>query len=266
MPSSRFKGKIALVTGAGSGIGKSIANRIGSEGASVVVTDLNPEWARNVAESIAADYKVQSIGEKLDVTIADEVDSVIGKVWSSFGPIDFLINNAGVSTMNRVVDLSEKEWDFNMDVNAKGVFLVSRSVVRRMLNHNYGNEKPNIVNTASMAGKYGAPLLAHYCASKFAVVGFSQSLALELAPFGITVNCVCPGYVQTSMQERELVWEAKLKGITVEEVKKDYVTHVPLGRLETVDDVANVVSFLCSRDSDYVTGQAINVSGGQALI
>jgi NAD(P)-dependent dehydrogenase (short-subunit alcohol dehydrogenase family) len=168
--------------------------------------------------------------------------------------------------MNRVIDLSEKEWDFNMDVNAKGVFLVSQSVVRRMLKHDYGDDKPKIVNTASMAGKYGAPLLAHYCASKFAVVGFTQSLALELAPFGITVNCVCPGYVQTSMQERELVWEAKLRGITTDEVKKDYVAHVPLNRLETPEDVANVVAFLCSRDADYMTGQAINVSGGQALI
>jgi NAD(P)-dependent dehydrogenase (short-subunit alcohol dehydrogenase family) len=168
--------------------------------------------------------------------------------------------------MNLVVDLTEKDWDYNMDVNAKGVFLVSRAMVRKFLAHDYGQEKPKIVNIASMAGKYGAPFFAHYCASKFAVVGFSQSLALELAPHGITVNCVCPGYVQTSMQERELVWEGKLRGMTPEEVKKDYIAHVPLGRLETATDVANLVAFLCSRDSDYITGQAINVSGGQALI
>ena len=264
--SQRFSGKVAFVTGAGTGIGKSIAKRLASEGARIVVADLNPDWANSSAEEISKDNHSETLAKKMDVTSAEEVESVIGEVWKSFGPIDFLVNNAGVSTMNRVVDLSEKEWDFNMNVNAKGVFLVSRAALRRMLAQDYGKDKPKIVNTASMAGKYGAPLLAHYCASKFAVVGFSQSLALELAPYGITVNCVCPGYVQTSMQERELEWEAKLRGMTCDEVKKDYVAHVPLGRLETAEDVANVVAFLCSHDSDYMTGQAINVSGGQALI
>jgi meso-butanediol dehydrogenase / (S,S)-butanediol dehydrogenase / diacetyl reductase len=262
----RFRDKVAFVTGAGTGIGKSIANRLGSEGARVVVTDLSFDWASSVAKEIKKNYDVDTLARRLDVTRNQEVGSAIESVWDSFGPIDLLINNAGVSTMNRVVDLSEEEWDFNMNVNAKGVFLVSRSALKRMLEHDYGKEKPKIVNTASMAGKYGAPFLAHYCASKFAVVGFTQSLALELAPYGITVNCVCPGYVQTSMQERELVWEGKLRGMTPDEVKKDYLAHVPLGRLETAEDVTNVVAFLCSRDSDYMTGQAINVSGGQALI
>jgi meso-butanediol dehydrogenase / (S,S)-butanediol dehydrogenase / diacetyl reductase len=187
-------------------------------------------------------------------------------LWKDSGPLDILVNNAGVSTMNSVANLTEKDWDFNMNVNAKGVFLVSRAAVRRFLKHEYGPEKPKIVNVASLAGKYGAPFLAHYCASKFAVVGFSQSLALELAPQGITVNCVCPGFVKTSMQDRELVWESKLRGMTPDQVRADYLAHVPLGRLEEPEDVARVVAFLCSRDSDYMTGQAINVSGGQVFI
>jgi meso-butanediol dehydrogenase/(S,S)-butanediol dehydrogenase/diacetyl reductase len=262
----RFEFKKAFVTGAGTGIGKAIATRLASEGAQVIVTDINLLWAKSTAEEITKKYSVEALAFKLDVTNSAEVDEVIQKAWRDCGRIDFLINNAGVSTMNRVVDLSEQEWDYNMNVNAKGVFLVTRAALRMMLNHDYGSEKPKIVNTASMAGKYGTPFLAHYCASKFAVVGFTQALALELAPYGITVNAVCPGYVQTSMQERELNWEAKLRNMTPEQVKAEYLAHVPLGRLETPEDVANVFAFLCSHDADYITGQAINVSGGQALI
>lgn len=261
-----LKGKLALVTGAGAGIGKGIVTRLAEEGVDLVVTDVNPDTAKTTAEELRAKFGTKVVSMKLDVTSAQEVETAVESVWKDHGPLNILVNNAGVSTMNPVVDLTEKDWDFNMNVNAKGVFLVSRAAVRRFLKHDYGSEKPKIVNVASMAGKYGAPFLAHYCASKFAVVGFSQSLALELAPAGITVNCVCPGYVQTSMQERELVWESKLRGMTTEQVKADYLAHVPLGRLETPEDVAKLVAFLCSRDSDYITGQAINVSGGQVFI
>jgi acetoin reductase-like protein len=261
-----LKGKLALVTGAGAGIGKAISTRLAEEGVNLVATDVNPDTAKGTADELQRKFGVKTSSMKLDVTSADEVESVVESIWKDRGPLDILVNNAGVSTMNPVVDLTEKEWDFNMNVNAKGVFLVSRAVVKRFLKHDYESGKPKIVNVASMAGKYGAPFLAHYVASKFAVVGFSQSLALELAPHGITVNCVCPGYVQTSMQERELVWEARLRGMTPEQVKADYIAHVPLGRLETPEDVAKLVAFLCSRDSDYITGQAINVSGGQVFI
>ena len=261
-----LKGKLALVTGAGAGIGRAIVTRLAEEGVDVVVTDVNVDSAKTTAAELKTKFGVKSVAMKLDVTSGEEVESVVESAWKDQGPLNILVNNAGVSTMNPVVDLTEKDWDFNMDVNAKGTFLVSRAVVRRFLKHDYGPEKPKIVNVASMAGKYGAAYLAHYSASKFAVVGFSQSLALEIAPAGITVNCVCPGYVQTSMQERELVWEGKIRGMTPEQVKVDMLAHVPLGRLETPEDVAKLVAFLCSRDSDYITGQAINVSGGQALI
>ena len=261
-----LRGKLALVTGAGAGIGKAIVTRLAEEGVDVVVTDVNVDSAKATAAELKAKFGVKSVAMRLDVTSAEEVESAVESAWKDHGPLNILVNNAGVSTMNPVVDLTEKDWDFNMDVNAKGTFLVSRAVVRKFLKHDYGSEKPKIVNVASMAGKYGAAYLAHYSASKFAVVGFSQSLALELAPAGITVNCVCPGYVQTSMQERELAWEGKIRGMTPEQVKAEMLAHVPLGRLETPEDVAKLVAFLCSRDSDYITGQAINVSGGQALI
>jgi meso-butanediol dehydrogenase / (S,S)-butanediol dehydrogenase / diacetyl reductase len=257
-------GKIAFVTGAGAGIGRAIALRLASEGAHVHITDLNPDWAKKTSEEIVSKGGKAS-STKLDVTSRSEVDQAMDSCWQNQGPISFLINNAGVSTMNHIWDLTERDWDFNMNVNAKGVFLVTVSALRLMLKHNYGKEKPKIVNTASMAGKIPGLFLAHYTASKFAVVGFTKDSALELAPYGINVNCVCPGFVKTSMQERELEWEAKLSNKTVEEVRKGYEAQVPLGRLCEPEDVARAVAFLCSSEADYMTGQAINVTGGQVM-
>jgi NAD(P)-dependent dehydrogenase (short-subunit alcohol dehydrogenase family) len=164
--------------------------------------------------------------------------------------------------MARVVDLTESEWDFNMDINAKGIFLCAQAEVRHFLRQGKGG---TIVNTASMAGKKAAALLAHYSASKFAVIGFTQALALEVAADGIRVNSVCPGYVRTSMQEREVEWESALRGITPEEVRQDYLRAIPLGRLEEPEDVARVVVFLLSDRARYMTGQAINVTGGSIM-
>jgi len=260
----RFESKVALITGAGSGIGRAIALRLATEGAKVIVTDINIDWAKSTVAEIER-IGGSSVPLKLDVTNDREVDEVVQKGWRTFDRIDLLINNAGVSTMNRLVDLTEKDWDFNMDVNSKGVFLVTRAAVRKMLSTDYGVEKPKIVNIASMAGKLPGVFLAHYTASKFAVLGFTKAVALELAPYRINVNCVCPGYVETSMQERELAWEARLSGTTPEKVKEGYLRQVPLGRLAKPEDVATIVAFLCSRDADYMTGQAINVTGGQVM-
>ena len=145
-----------------------------------------------------------------------------------------------------------------MDVNAKGVFFCCQEEAQLLIRQGFGK----IINTSSVAGKRGAPFLAHYCASKYAVIGFSKALALELAPYGVTVNCVCPGFVRTDMQAREIGWEAKLRGITPDQVKDEYVKMTPLGRLEEPEDVAKVFVFLASPYSDFMTGQAINISGG----
>ena len=156
----------ALITGAGTGIGRAIARALAREGARLAVTDLDDERARAVAAEIGSDTPAH----RLDVTSAEETAQVFGEVEKTLGPLDLVVANAGVSTMRRVVDLSEKDWDFNMDVNAKGVFLTNREAVRRFL---ASGTKGRIVNTASLAGKTGVPLLAHYAASKFAVVGFT---------------------------------------------------------------------------------------------
>ena len=248
-------GRRAFVTGAGSGIGKAIAVALSKAGARVAVSDINEAAARAVAEQTGAGASAH----RLDVTNAAETATVLDAAARALGGLDIVCANAGVSTMNRVVDLTEKEWDFNMDVNAKGIFLTNQAAVRRFL----AEKAPGvIVNTASMAGKVGAPLLAHYAASKFAVVGFTQSLAKEVGAQGIRVNCVCPGFVRTSMQERELEWEAGLRAMKADAVRAEYVTMTPLGRIEEPEDVADVVVFLASDLSRFMTGEAVCVTGG----
>lgn len=254
-----------LVTGAGRGIGKAIAQTLARNGARVMVTDFNEEWANETAEEIRKEGG-EAQSAKLDVTKAADAEAALSKMLGFWGNVDVWVNNAGVSTMNHFIDLTERDWDYNMDINAKGIFLCSQVAARQMIKQpvNVKNGlRGKIINTASMASKRGnAPFLAHYVASKFAAMGLTQSMAGELAQYGITANCVCPGYVATSMQERELSWEASLRGVTVEKVKELYVTDTPLKRLQVAQDVASTVLFLASPASDFITGEAINVNGG----
>ncbi len=246
--------RIAVVTGGARGIGEAITRRLHADGYQVVVFDLSaPE--NLIEEGIVQDYV------ETDVTRADSVSQAVSQVVSANGAIDVLCNNAGVSTMQRVVDLTEDEWDFNFNVNVKGVFLMTRAVLPRMIQR----AKGVIVNTASMAGVQGVPLLAHYAASKWAVIGFTKSVALEVAEYGIRVNAVCPGYVRTSMQERELNWEGRLRGMQPEEVFEEYIRLTPLRRIEEPEDVARVVGFLVGPDAEFITGEAVNVTGGANL-
>jgi NAD(P)-dependent dehydrogenase (short-subunit alcohol dehydrogenase family) len=247
-------GKRALVTGAASGIGRAIVRAFAGAGARVAVTDKNGEAAAALARETEG-----AIAASLDVTSAAETTKVFDHMFQDFGGLDILAANAGISTMNPVAELSEAEWDANMDVNAKGIFLSNQAAVRRWL----GAGNPGvIVNTASLAGKIGAPLLAHYSASKFAVVGFTQALAREVAKQGIRVNCVCPGFVRTSMQEREIAWEGKLRGMSPEAVRAEYVSLTPLARIQEPEDVADIVLFLASDLARFLTGEAVSASGG----
>ncbi len=254
----RLEGRNALVTGAGTGIGAAIARALAREGAHVAITDLDGEAAAAVAGEIGGN----AVSMALDVTQENQIAEVFTDAVDKLGPLDIVCANAGVSTMNRVTDLTVQDWDFNMDVNAKGVFLTDREAVRHFL---ATGRKGVIVNTASMAGKIGAPFLAHYAASKFAVVGFTQSLAREVGGEGIRVNAVCPGFVRTGMQERELEWEGSLRGMTGQQVQDEMVTLTPLGRIEEPEDVADVVVFLASDEARFMTGQAINVTGGARM-
>lgn len=249
----------ALVTGAGSGIGEAVARRLARDGFKVWVTDLDPKRAERVAQELGMPY----LG--LDVTRKADLEAARQAVWAEDGRLDVLVANAGVSTMNRFLDLTEEEWDYNFQVNAKGTFLTLQTFARVMVDQPLmvGRElRAKIIVTASMAARQAAPLLAHYSASKFAVLGLVQAAAKELAPYRIAVNAVNPGFVRTSMQEREVAWEASLLGITPEEVVQGYIRQTPLGRLQLPEDVAGAVSFLAGPDSDFITGEALEVNGG----
>ncbi len=260
--------KVVGVTGAGSGIGRAIALAMGNEGACVAVTDLQLEWAQRVAGEMRRNG-CEAIALPLDVTNRTQIAETMTKIVDRWGKIDVWCNNAGVSSMKRFVDLTEQDWDFNLNTNAKGAFLCSQAAAAQMMLQEPDERsrlRGKIINTASMAGKRGnAPFLAHYVASKFAVVGLTQAMAGELAPYGITVNSVCPGYVNTSMQEREAKWEASLRGIDPDDVRELYINDTPLRRLETPNDVAGVVVFLASPAADFITGESINVNGGSFM-
>jgi meso-butanediol dehydrogenase/(S,S)-butanediol dehydrogenase/diacetyl reductase len=252
---SDLKGKTAIVTGGATGIGKAIAMSLAAHGVRIAIADLNPEAARTAAAQLGKEARAFG----LDVSKRASVEMTFAEIERTLGSYDILIANAGVSTMNRAIDITDEEWDFNFSVNIKGVFLTNQAAVRYFLK---ANKKGVIVNTASLAAKVGAPLLAHYSASKFAVLGWTQALAREVAPHGIRVNALCPGFVKTSMQEREVGWEAKLRGLSPEQVIKEYVSQTPLGRLEEPEDVAGLAVFLCSDAAGFMTGQGINVTGG----
>jgi meso-butanediol dehydrogenase/(S,S)-butanediol dehydrogenase/diacetyl reductase len=243
-----------VVTGAGSGIGAATARELKRRGYGVAVTDVNGEAARKVATEL------DSFHARLDVTDRESIQSAIRDVDKTLGPIDTWVSNAGVSTMVPFLDISEEAWQRMLAVNLSGVFHCGQEIARHFV---ATGRRGVIVNVASMAAKRGGiPYLAHYVASKFGVVGLTQAMAYELAPHGIRVNSVCPGYVATSMQERELVWEAKLRGIPPEEVRDLYIRDTPLGRIEAAEDVAKAVAFLAGPDADFVTGEALSVNGG----
>jgi NAD(P)-dependent dehydrogenase (short-subunit alcohol dehydrogenase family) len=244
----------ALVTGAATGIGAAIARELAGRDYQVAVTDIDEE----AAAKLGADLDTFYTG--LDVTDSASIEQAASRAEEALGPLSLWVCNAGVSTMRRFVDVDEDEWDRTFDVNTKGVFLCGREAARRMTRTGEGGA---IVNVASMAGKQGrVPFLSHYVASKFAVIGLTQAMAYELAPHGIRVNSVCPGYVATSMQEREVAWEAELRGVDQDEVRRLYINDTPMGRVEDPEDVARVVAFLAGSDAGFVTGEAVSVNGG----
>jgi NAD(P)-dependent dehydrogenase (short-subunit alcohol dehydrogenase family) len=271
--------KVALVTGAArrGGIGRAIASRLLADGMAVVVSDLeramdsHPDYGSARASDLdGAVSELAPLGEvagcPCDVRDADQVGTLLEFVTESFGRIDVLVNNAGIAVgLAPVVELSEADWRVNLDVMATGVFLCSRAAARLMIAQGDGGR---IVTVSSQAGKAGAPWLAAYCAAKFATIGFTQSLAHELGEHAITVNAVCPGTVLTPLLDLPGgIFDVypRIAGITREQYRRKLLRSIPIGRFETPEDVAAAVAFLASDDAAYITGEALNVSGGQTM-
>jgi meso-butanediol dehydrogenase / (S,S)-butanediol dehydrogenase / diacetyl reductase len=253
----RFEGKSVLITGASRGIGKGLAVRFAQEGASVAVA-ANEDAVHKVAEGINGSGG-RAISVICDVTKKTEVETLFDQVVNQFGRLDVSIQNAGVITIARIEDLTESEWDKIMAVNTKGVFLCCQAAAVRMKAQKSGR----IINTASGQARQGFIYTPHYAASKFGVVGITQSLAKELSQYNITVNAFCPGIIDTDMWAyNDSAWGKLLGNYKPGELMQEWVDNIPLKRVGKAEDVAGLVTFLASDDAAYITGQTINVDGG----
>ena len=258
----KLDGRSVVITGAARGIGAGVAQRLGAEGAGVTVADLNAEGAEQVAGEVR-DAGGRAIGVGVDVGDRDSVKGALDAAVNEFGRLDVLFNNAGISKTQHFLEVTEQDWDRIMRVNGLGVLFGMQEAAKIYQRQGDGGK---IVNTASIAGKEGFPLFPAYCASKFAVVSMTQSGARDLAGEGITVNAFCPGVVTTELwdqldEDSRQVGETEREGQLLEEFSEG----IPVGRTSTPADIAGLCVFLASTDSDYITGQAINVDGGMLV-
>ena len=257
--------QIAIVTGAGSGIGRAIALRLAREGAAVVAADLDGKAAGHLAQEIT-DAGNRALAVEMDVSVEKDVERMVKEAREGLGPIDILVNNAGTGTTGLIVNHSVDDWEKNMAVNLRGTFLCSREVAKGMILR----KKGRIINIASISGKQGEEFIGGYATSKFGVIGLTQVLAKELARYQIRVNAVCPGYIWTPMWENLAQWFKgnfpSLADKSSQEIFENRVKSVtPLRRPQTPEDIASLVAFLVSEEARNITGQAINVDGGAVM-
>lgn len=255
--------RIALVTGGAQGLGAAICRRLAREGAHVVVADINQEGAEATAEAIAAQADRRAIAVTADVTQEDQVAAMVDRAVDTFGRLDILVSNAGVLVAEAVDIFPAEKWRFVMNVNLFGYFLCAKHAARVMKPQKSGV----ILQINSKSGKKGSYKNSAYAAAKFGGIGLTQSLALELAEHNVRCNAICPGNLLDSPLWVDSLYGqyAKKWGITEEEVRQKYVNQVPMKRGCTYEDVTNVVVFLASDQASYMTGQAINVTGGQEM-
>lgn len=244
-----LENRVALVTGSARGIGKAIAEGLARRGAAVVIADINPEEARETSNEIEKNgFKTMAV--KLDVSRSEEVVKTFDEIIKTFGRLDILINNAGITKDNLLLRMKEEDWDSVININLKGVFLCSKEAVKIMAKQRYGK----IVNIASVVAFMGNPGQANYSASKAGIVGLTKTIAKEYAGRGITSNAVAPGFIATAMTDA-----------LPENVKEEMKKAIPMARFGSVDDVSNAVIFLSSPASGYITGQVLHVNGGMYM-
>ncbi len=252
-----LEGKVAIVTGGARGLGAAIVEGFVKERASVVIADVLLDAAQKLAERLGRD-ELKVVAVRADVTKKSDADNLEATTLKEFGKIDILVNNAGIVRNNLFVDVEEAEWDLVYSINAKGVYLVTRAVVPHMMAAKYGK----IVNIASVSGKMGFESEGSYAPSKFAVMGLTQVLAIEMAGYNINVNAVCPGIVRTPMWEKMLDNLYRIEGRNREEIFQEWCEPILLKRPQTPEDIASVVLFLSSEVSKNITGEAVSVNGG----
>jgi NAD(P)-dependent dehydrogenase (short-subunit alcohol dehydrogenase family) len=258
---AQLDGVTAIVTGGAHGIGSGIVTVLAGDGARVAITDLDEAGAREAAERIV-ERGGKAIGIGHDVASASSCAEVVARTKEAFGDVHVLVNNAGISQRIPFREIDESAWDRMLDVNLKGVYLMTRAVLDDMIERGSGR----IVNVASLVGKAGSlALFSHYVASKFGVVGLTQSLARELAQHGVLVNSVCPGVVRTPLWEPMLRESAEDQGISVDEAWRQIVDPIPMGIPQDPEDIGYAVAFLASERARYITGESINVNGGQLM-
>ena len=255
-----LKGKVALVTGGARGLGRGIVVGLVREGVRVVVGDISTEDVQDTSAQVSG-AGVQILAVKADVSKKTDAENLARTAIEEFGRIDILVNSAGIVQDTEFVDIEETEWDRILDVNLKGVYLVTRAVVPHMSARKEGK----IVNISSRSGKDAQAGLSHYGASKFAILGLTQALAKELAELNINVNAVCPGVVRTDMWEKILDTRSRREGVSKTALFDRVIESIPLGRPQLPADIANVVLFLCSEAARNITGEAINVNGGMRM-
>lgn len=253
-------GRVALVTGAGSGMGRATSLLLAARGATVIATDLNGDTAAETAARVIA-AGGQAHATKVDVSDYDEVASELARLAAEHGPIDIAVSCAGIGSFNTVADVAEDEIDSVLAVSLGGTYAVTRAVLPGMRDRGFGR----LIGFASLNGKTPPPGLAHYSAAKAALIGFTQAVALEVAP-EVTVNCVSPGMIDTPIMLEDLEFARRTNpDVTLEQVIATAALDVPAGRLGQPEEVAQMVAFLASDQAAFITGQAFNVSGGQEM-
>lgn len=257
----RFVGKKVAVTGASSGIGAAIAESFAQEGADVAFLDLDGKRAESSAALAREKHHTECIGLMVDVSNKDSVETAFETIENTFGGLDIFVNCAGISIIVPMLECTEEIWDKTIDVNLKGTFLCMQSAIRIMEKQKSGS----IICMSSQSGKVGGSQYQAYCASKFGVIGIVQSAAMEFAKSGIRINAVCPGVVRTPMWDKQEVSYAKKRGLQPSEVMPYFESKIPMGRIGTLDEVVKVTFFLAGEDSSYLTGQSLNVAGGQIM-
>jgi sorbitol-6-phosphate 2-dehydrogenase len=258
-----LRDQVAIVTGGAQGLGEAICRRLGCEGAHVIVADLNLEYAERVAADISQNTKRRALAVPVDVTDENQVGAMVGLAVDEFGHLDILVSNAGILIAEPIDKFPAEKWQAVVNVNLFGYFLCVKHAARVMKAQRGGT----IIQINSKSGKRGSYKNSAYAASKFGGIGLTQSIALELAEYGVRVNAVCPGNLLDSPLWTESLYAqyAKKWGITEKEVRQKYVDQVPMKRGCSYEDVCNVIVFLASDQASYLTGQAINVTGGQEM-